>query len=217
VASFASYRFWMTQATLDDWQTHDKFSSELYQGTFVYGNTRVIYNAASHYAGSPAHSKLYDSPMGTNCDYQLILPPDDALLDETSLRVQEPGLMGADRTCQNESLSYWLIAQLGVPALNRRPVNVFINGQRRGLIYEDTQRQNRGFTEQWYPNAIEDENDLYRIGYWYEFGNDPLSHRNDTAPSLLPWTTTGGVLKTAVYRQMFNKRGSRLHKSLQPR
>ncbi len=206
IASFASYRFWMTQATLDDWQTHDKFSSEVYKGTFVYGNSRVIYNAGSHYAGSPAHAKLYDSPLGTNCDYQLLLPADDALLDETSLRIQEPGLFGADRTCQNESLGYWIVGQMGVPALNRRPINMFVNGQRRGIIYEDTQRQNRSFNQQWYPNADENENDLYRIGYWYEFGNDPFTHRNDTTPSLRPFTTAGGVKKLAIYRQTFNKR-----------
>src|SRR6185295_17642976 len=81
-----------------------------------------------------------------------------------------------------------------------------INGLRRGIIYEDTQRQNSSFDQQWYPNADSDLSDLYRIGYWYEFGDDPITHRNDTVPSLLPFTTTGGAKKLARYRQTFNKR-----------
>lgn len=206
ISSFVSYRFWMTQATLNDWLTHEKFSSEDYQGTFVYGNFRAIYNAGSHYAGSPAHAKLFDSPVGTNCDYQLHLPADDALLDETSLRIQEPGLFGVDKTCQNESFGYWLINQMGVPGLNRRPICMFVNGVRRGIIYEDTQRQNSGWDEEWYSNADSELSDLYRVGYGYEFGDDVLAHRNDTLPSLQPFTTTGGVKKLARYRGTFNKR-----------
>ncbi len=206
IASFASYRFWMTKNTLDEWTVADKISSEFFKGTFVYGNYRIIYNAGSHYAGSPAHSKLYDSPMGTNCDYQLQLPADDALLNETSLRIQEPGLFGADRTCQNESTGYWLISQMGIPSLNRRPITMFVNGLRRGLIYEDTQRQNAGFLEEWYPDADADLSDLYRIGYWYEFGDDPLAQRSNNEPTLLPLLTTGGVKKLARYRQTFGKR-----------
>jgi hypothetical protein len=206
VASFASYRFWMTKSTLDDWTVADKISSEFFKGTFIYGNYRIIYNAGSHYAGSPAHSKLYDSPVGTNCDYQLQLPADNALLNETSLRIQEPGLFGADRTCQNESTGYWLVGQMGLPALNRRPITMFVNGRRRGLIYEDTQRQNAGFLEQWYPDADADLSDLYRIGYWYEFGDDPLAQRSNNEPTLMPLLTTGGVKKLARYRQTFGKR-----------
>ena len=205
VASFASYRFWMTDQTLSDWITAEKVSSEIFKGTFIYGNSRIIYDAGSHYAGSPAHAKLYDSPLGTNCDYQLILKSDDAVLDETSLRIQEPGLFGADRTCQNESLGYWMINQMGIPSLNRRPINVFINGLRRGLIYEDTQRQNSGFLSQWFPDAESDLSDLYRIGYWYEYGDD-LANRSNNEPTLQDLTTTGGVKKLARYRQTFGKR-----------
>jgi len=205
VASFASYRFWMTDQTLTDWITAEKVSSEVFKGTFIYGNSRIIYDAGSHYAGSPAHSKLYNSPMGTNCDYQLLLKSDDALLSETSLRIQEPGLFGADRTCQNESLGYWIINQMNIPSLNRRPIHVFINGLRRGLIYEDTQRQNASFNEQWFPDADADLSDLYRIGYWYEYGDD-LANRSNNEPTLQDLTTTGGVKKLARYRQTFGKR-----------
>ncbi|HWN96001.1 MAG TPA: lamin tail domain-containing protein, partial [Methylomirabilota bacterium] len=205
LTTFGTYRFWMTQATLNDWVTQPKLSSDRFPGTFVYGNFRPIYNAASHYAGSPAHTKLYDTPMGTNCDYQLLFPADDQLLNSDSVRLQEPGLVGADRTGQAEQFGYWLINQLGQPALNRRSVNMFMNGLRRGLIYEDTQRQNADWSEQWFPNSIRDLDDLYRIGFWYEFSNDTLS-RSDQPPSLLPFITTGGAKKLARYRQTFQKR-----------
>ena len=201
--SYGSYRFWMTQATENKWVTNEKYSNEPYDGTVVYNNFRVIYNAASHYAGSPAHSKLYDSPTGTNCDYQILVPADDLLLDENSLRIQQPGLFGSDDTGQNEQIAFWMVGQFDVPTLHRRPVHMFVNGKKRFLIYEDTQRPSASFDQQWYPDS--DVGDLFKIAYWYEYSNDTTSHGN-TSPSLVPFTTTGGEKKLARYRQNFPKR-----------
>lgn len=205
-AAYGTYRFWLRQSTHNNWLLREKLSNEPYEGTFVYGDFRVIYDAASHYAGSPAHTDLYDGPMGTNCDYQLLFPDDDALLDATSVRVQQPGLVGADNTGQAEQTGYWIISQFGVPTLNRRPINMYVNGLRRGTIYEDTQRQNADFDEQWYPDH--EPGDLHKVAYWYEYSDDTLSHQN-TRPTLLPFTTTNGAIKTARYRQNFPKRALR--------
>jgi len=205
-SAYGTYRFWLTAATLNAWSTREKFSNEPYEGTFVYGDFRIIYNAASHYAGSPAHTKLYDTPIGTNCDYQLTVPADDQMLNETSMRVQQPGLSGRDDTGQNEQIGYWIGNQLNIPFLHRRAVHMFINGVRRGMIYEDTQRPTSSFDEQWYPNAV--GSDLYKVGYWYEFGDDTTKHDN-FGPSLVPFLTTNGatvVKKLARYRQTFYKR-----------
>ncbi|MEY2410291.1 MAG: hypothetical protein QOF48_2961, partial [Verrucomicrobiota bacterium] len=201
--SYGSYRFWMTQQTLNNWLQHEKYSNEPYEGTVVYNNFRVIYNAASHFAGSPAHTKLYDSPMGTNCDYQILVPGDDLLLAENSLRIQQPGLFGSDDTGQNEQIAFWMVGQFGVPTLHRRSVHMFVNGARRFLIYEDTQRPSGGFDAEWYPDSK--AGDLYKVAYWYEYSDDTTSHGN-TSPTLLPMTTVGGAKKLARYRQNFPKR-----------
>ncbi len=203
LATYGTYRFWLTQASLNNWLAQEKFSNDIFAGTFVYGNFRTIYNAGSHYAGSPAHTKLYDSPIGTNCDYQILLPSDDRLMDADSIRVQQPGLWGKDATGLDEQIGFWLVDQLGIPALHRRAVNMFINGLRRGIIYEDTQRPNKDFDAQWYPDSSRGR--LYKVAYWYEYSDDTTHHGN-TLPSLLPFTTTGGVKKLARYRQTFPKR-----------
>ena len=114
--------------------------------------------------------------------------------------------MGTDATGQSEQTGFWIISQFGVPTLNRRPVNVFINGLRRGLIYEDTQRQNADFDEQWYPDHP--PGDLHKVSYWYEYTDDTLQHDN-VRPSLVPFLTTNGVKKLARYRQNFPKRALR--------
>lgn len=205
LSSYGTYRFWMTQNTLNSWIAQYRNANEAFPGTFVYGNFRPIYGAGSHYAGSPAHNKLYDTPVGTNCDYQFRVPADDTLLNAVSLRVQQPGLFGSDFTGQNEQNAYWMINQMGLPFLNRRSVNVYVNGFKRGRIYEDTQRPNGDFDEQWYPNGS--PGDLYKIGFWQEFSDD-TEHRDTVDPSLQVFTTTGGVKKLARYRQTFAKRSS---------
>ena len=203
LGSYGSYRLWITAQTLNNWIQHEKYSNEPYDSTVVYNNYRIIYNAASHFAGSPAHTKLYDSPIGTNCDYQIVVPGDDLLLAENSLRIQQPGLFGLDDTGQNEQIAFWMVGQFDVPTLHRRSVNMFVNGYRRGIIYEDTQRPSGSFDSEWYPDS--DVGDLYKVAYWYEYSNDTTSHGN-TSPTLTPITTTGGVKKLARYRQNFPKR-----------
>ena len=42
-----TYHFWITQATNQRWSTREKNSNEPLDATFVYGNSRVIYNAGA--------------------------------------------------------------------------------------------------------------------------------------------------------------------------
>ncbi len=206
-SGYGTYRFWLTQASIDAWTTREKLSNEDFPGTFVYGNFRVIYNAGSHFAASPFHADQFDSPIGTNCDYQIDLPPDDTLLNANAMRLQMPGNAGRDPTCQGEQTAFWIAEQLGLPSLHRRSVNLFVNGLRRGIIYEDTQRPNADYDEEWFPN--DDNGDLYKIGYWFEF-DDLAANQSSIAPaSLAPFTTTDHgqvVKKLARYRQTFYKR-----------
>ena len=92
-----------------------------------------------------------------------------------------------------------------MPFLNRRPVNMFVNGLRRGLIYEDTQRQNSDFRRAMVSRCDWTGRSL-SIGYWYEFGDDHVAPWQYACRAWLPFTTTGGVKKLARYRQTFYKR-----------
>ena len=202
--AFGAYRFWLTKTNFDAWVAREKLSNEPIEGTFVYNNCRVIYNAGNQYAGSPYHSPNYNSPLGNNCDYYLTLPPDDAFLNATEFTLQMPGNGGGDSTCQGEQTAYWIADQLGAPFLYRRLVNVYLNGTRRGILFEDTQQPNRDFAEQWWPDAA-DGGDLYKVMIWFEM-TDTISAFTSVGASLQNFLTTGGAKKLARYRQNFGKR-----------
>ena len=54
-SSFGTYRMWFTEATVNDWINRPIMSNEPEEGTFVYGNWRVVHNFGCRYAGSPWH------------------------------------------------------------------------------------------------------------------------------------------------------------------
>ena len=94
--AYGSYRFWLPNASYNQWLANPKLSNEGNPGTFVYGNSRVIYNATDRYGGSPFHAPLLDKPDGTNCDYYIELPSDDTFLNSTAFTLQMPGNFGRD-------------------------------------------------------------------------------------------------------------------------
>jgi hypothetical protein len=65
--SFGIYRLWMKQRNISTWSTREKLSNEALDGTFVYGNERVIYNAGGRYRGSPWIRPSYTTPTGGRC------------------------------------------------------------------------------------------------------------------------------------------------------
>lgn len=201
--AFGSYRFWLTKANFDRWVAREKLSNEPIEGTFIYGNWRIIYNAGDQYAGSPYHSPSFNSPTGNFCDYYVTLPADDSLMNAQEFTLQQPGNGGGDAACQTEQTSYWIADQLNIPFLYRRSVNVYVNGVARGRIYEDTQQPNGDFNAQWFPD--DPGVDLYKIMIWFEF-DDAASGFASVGATLNPVTTTGGVKKLARYRQNFGKR-----------
>jgi len=200
--AFGTYRFWVTQTNFDYWRTREKLSNEPVDGTFVYGNCRAIYNAGAQYAGSPYHSPNYNSPTGNNCDYYITLPPDDTMMTATEFTLQQPGNGGGDTTVVREQTAFWMAWKMGLPFNYRRNVNLYINGVRRGIIFEDTQQPNGDFLDQWYPD---NGGDLYKVMIWFET-DDAASAFTGAGASLALFTTTGGVKKLARYRQNWGKR-----------
>lgn len=194
------YRLWISQATLDRWVKRERLSNEPLDCTFVYGNTRVIYNMGGYYSGSPWHAPGYTSPVTGTCDYGLTFPPDDPFLGETSIALLQPGNGGGDTTGQQEQAAYWMAWQLGVPISYRRYVNLYVNGTRRGIVFEDVQRPNANYEAEWYPGGP--NGDLHKVVFWYEF-NDAASAFNNPVGASLAVFTSGGVKKLARYRWNF--------------
>jgi hypothetical protein len=203
--SLGAYRLWMTQATRDRWTVREKNSNAPLDITFVYGGVRAIYNASAKYSGSWAHTGGYSGPSGAPCDYTLDFPGDDRLLGETSAVLALPGTLGDDATLQREQLSWWIARKLRMPALHRRFVRVFVNGQQRQQVLEDTQQPAGAFLAEWYPN--DDGGRLHKSQDWVEFQDNGMSALGDVRATLGNFTTTGGVKKTGRYRWLWAPRG----------
>ena len=169
---FGTYRLWMNQQTLNTWASRPAASSDPLDVTFVYNDSRVIYNVGATFAGSKFASYFLDSPVGKPCDYDLTFPADDALLGDTEVRLSTPGVVVPisgitnDYTLQSEQAAFWLAEQMGLPFLHRRYTALFVNGVRRGQLMEDAQKPNRDYVEEWFPDASEGE--LYKLQFHVE-------------------------------------------------
>lgn len=214
--SFGVYHLWLTQANVTRWSNLPNLSNESMDGTFVNGN-RVIYNMQGRFAGSPFH-QVFDAPNGSLCHYSWTFPKDDMFLGATAFnKIHQPGNgPGEDASLQREQLANLCLRSLGVPWLYKRLVAVYVNGNRRGTLMEDTQVPNNDFVEEYFPD---DSNGyLYKMQPWYEFApfpagtfiqqSCPLSPCHSSWCNLMPYTTTGGAKKTARYRYMFLVRGT---------
>lgn len=194
--ALGNYRMWLTKTNVDRWTRREKLSNDPLDSTFVYGNFRAIYNAGSQYSGSPYHAPSYNGPTGNSCDYVCVLPADDALLGEQELNLLQPGNGGGDVTAQQEKHAYWIAEQLGLPFCHRRPVVVFVNGTRRGQVYDDAQQPTRDYVRQWFPD--DGDGELRKIQLWFEFDNAGASF--EAVGANLAVYNSGGGKKKARYR-----------------
>lgn len=198
--SFGTYRIWMTDATKRAWTTRLKLDNSDLDVTFVAGNTRVIYNAGAHYTGSPFVSTGFSGPTGALCGYVVAFPPDDGFLGAGDMKLDWPV---RDGTLQLEQVAYWMAEQLRIPTSHRRFVNLFVNGVKRGSIYEDSQQPNSDLVAQYF--SADTAGDLYKIDDWFEFDNGASGFANRDA-TLEDFPTTDGVKKLARYRWNWRKR-----------
>jgi hypothetical protein len=204
--NFGTYRFWITKATRDLWSSREPSSNDPLDATFVYGNHRVIYNMGTYYSGSPFHWTGYDSPVGRNCNYVLCFPADDPLLGTADYVLNMPANMGSDSSAQREQTFFWMVRQVGRAYAHRRFVHLFVNGLRRGTVYEDAQQPSREYIKQWYPNDAEGE--LYKIEDWFEYHDNNRSFVNTDA-TLDDFRSADGTRKQARYRWNWRKRALR--------
>ena len=162
-----TYRLWVTEQNVNRWNTREKQSNHPLDLTFVYGDVRVCYNAATLYSGSPWHTPGYSGPLGGSCDYELNLAKDDQVLGTDDFVLATIGNLNSEGSLQAEQAAFWILRKLGAPYLNRRHVRVFFNGQQRGNVYEDAQQPSRELVSQYFPD--DDAGSLHKIEDWFEF------------------------------------------------
>ncbi|MEO8429696.1 MAG: CotH kinase family protein, partial [Verrucomicrobiota bacterium] len=208
-SSFGTYRQWFTQSAVNNWINRPVLSNERVNGTFVYGNFRAIYNFSSRYAGSPYHQG-FNSPLG-NCHYSIEMPSDDLVLGtENFNKVHAPGNGPFDdNTSQREQTAYWLARKLDLPWNYRRYVSMYVNGNRRGQVMEDSQTPGSDVVEQYFPDDA--DGDLYKLQPWFEFDDGSTGNTGFDNKS---WITLNnyvseGVKKLPRYRWNFLKRAAR--------
>lgn len=205
VSSFGVYHLWITQTNISHWINQADLGNEYTDCTFV-NNNRVIYNMGGRFSTSPAHQS-FNSPVGNLCTYEWEFNDDDKFLGATSYhKVHVPGNGGLnDSTLQREQTSYTFMRALGLPWLFRRDVVLYVNGNRRGPMMEDTQLPDSDMVKEYFPN--DNDGYLYKFDQWYEFSAKPsgvsIGYAKVSTHTLLPYTTTGGVKKTTRYRPMY--------------
>ncbi|PYJ87928.1 MAG: hypothetical protein DME22_00005, partial [Verrucomicrobia bacterium] len=197
-SSFGAYHLWLTQTVIDRWRNLPNMSNEPHDGTWVCGN-RVIYNMTSRYAGSPYHQQ-FNSPVGNYCHYHCDMPEDDKFLGTTSFnKIHAPGNGPFDdNTIQREQTCYWMVRQLGLPWNYRRFVAMYVNGNRRGTLMEDSQVPNGDVIDEYF--STDTNGQLYKLQPWFEFDVNGQGFNNKSWCTLNNYTTTGGAKKLASYR-----------------
>lgn len=198
-----TYRMWMTAATIARWESREIMSNEGLDVTFVLGTNRVVYNAAARYSGSSYTAGIYNSPVGNLCGYDIAIPDDDRVLGGTRVLLDWPI---RDATFLREQLMFWFLERLGLPNMHRRHVHLYVNGLRRGSVYEDIQQPGADTIAEFFPG--DEEGSLWKTDCWNEF--DAVGNRLD--PCLLNTLESflsGGVRKVARYRWNWRPRAVR--------
>ena len=208
---FATYRIWLTSANVSTWTNRDKFGNEPLDVTFIYNNTRAVYGGGAWYAGSEASTPGFNGPLGTTLTgYNLIVPPDDLVLNEDHFTLDFPV---RDATDQREVLMMWMGEQLGLPNLYRRYVHLFVNGQRRGTIYDDVQQPDQDLLDEFFSN--DSGGDLYKTNNWNE-SPDVANSVTGAEVNILRHYLSGGQPKLARYRWIWRPRASSTANNFQP-
>jgi hypothetical protein len=206
--SFGAYHLWITQTNGTRWANLSDLSNEGNDCTFV-NDTRVIYNMQGRFAGSPYH-QAFNTPTGNLCHYKWEFNDDDMFLGAKDFnKIHQPGNgPGDDASIQREQLANTFLRALGVPWLYKRYVAVYVNGNRRDTLMEDTQVPSSDVVKEHFPN--DPDGFLYKMQPWFEMAPFPsgatMAFNNNAWCNLLPYTTTGGVKKSARYRYNFEIR-----------
>ncbi|MCI0744262.1 MAG: lamin tail domain-containing protein, partial [Verrucomicrobia subdivision 3 bacterium] len=201
--SFGAYRIWLSQNTINQWNARAKNSNRPLDATFAHGNNRVMYNVHTLYSGSPWIAPGYSGPLGGLCGYVLRFHDDDLFLGDDDFVLDWPI---RDNSRQAEQAAYWIGKEIGAIHLYRRFIHLYINGNRRGNIYEDTQQPGSEMIEQFFPD--DDDGTLHKIEDWFEFDDTGDAKLGNVDATLGNFVTSGGMKKTARYRWCWRPRAA---------
>ena len=192
--SYSHHHVFITQNWAQLWATWGGVSHESYDGTWVDGGGRIVYDWKGRYAGSPYHQYL-GSPVGTIGGMHWDMPDDDQVFGTASFDKQHVPGNGAldDDTLQREQASFWMAHKIGLPRQNRRFYVYYVNGTRHGPLMEDAQVPGTDMIKEYWPN---DNNGwLYKNHGWFEGDVVEQSdgYMNFNMPS---WCTLGAYTTT---------------------
>jgi hypothetical protein len=218
---FATYHLWVTAANSNRWHTRDTQNNTSMDGTFVYNNARVIYNALPLFSGSPWHrTNATSGPAGTNrVDYEMNFPDDEPLVGATDFVLNNPGnpdrLTISDLSAVAEQTVYKIFEGLGMVNNHRRYIHFFVNGSQRStcyerpghFIFEDSQQPNGDMINQWFPDDAGGL--LFKVEDWFEFNDNgfDITAFNDADLARVTTMIEGQpVFLPGPYRYKFRKR-----------
>lgn len=211
IGSFSHHHVFITQNWAQRWAQGGGVSHEVYDGTWVDGGGRIVYNWMGRYAGSPYHQYL-GSPVTTIGGMHWLMPDDDQVFGTASFNKQHVPGNGPldDNTLQREQACYWIARQIGLHFQNRRYYFYFVNGVRHAPLMEDSQVPDAQMLKEIWPN--DNNGMLYKNHSWFEGDVAPQSNAYMNFNNL-SWcylgrytTTINGVpnqYKAARYRWMW--------------
>ncbi|MBI1841210.1 MAG: lamin tail domain-containing protein, partial [Verrucomicrobia bacterium] len=186
VGSFGHYHLWSTAATEAARGGSTSLNNMYRDGTLVYGNGRIIYDAGFRDKGSPYHSG--------QGDFALTVANDDLLLGVNDRVFGATGNGGAESTELKGRIANWFCGQLGIPFLHAHYILLYRNGSPHAPVTEDNEQPSNYFAGSWFPSGIAGE--LYKIAVWFE--DDSTS--GAIGATMEQFKTVGGGYDLARYR-----------------
>lgn len=216
--SFATYHLWVTAANSNRWHHRDTMNNAPIDGTFIYNDSRIVYNALPLFSGSPWHrAQMTNGPAGANrVDYEMNFPEDDSLLGSTDFILNNPGNPNlttvSDLSAIAEHTVFKIFEEMRLPHNRRRYIHWFVNGSQRStteqrpgnFIFEDVQQPNGDMVDQFFGGG-----QLFKVDDWFEFEPNGFDiHANNDADLVRRPVMIDGVstLLPGPYRFMFRKR-----------
>ena len=201
---FATYRVWMSEDVVNTFRSRPNLSNELLDCTFVYNDTEVFYNCRIRHRGSPfLRSGSGRSPYpGDRHGFRIDFNPDQAFGDRQEINLD--GGEGGGRGPLQERASYWFYKHMGLQHSRQEYVRLIMNGRAASNAYEDVQKIDGDYVEQWFPGDTDGY--IHKIDDYFEYSSNSTGHRN--LDEGLKYDSRHPLLKE-TYRWGFEKRSHR--------
>lgn len=202
--AFGAYTMWITNSTLSAWNSRLTKSNEAFPITLLHNGSRILYGTGAHFAAFAEPGAV--NPTNAITGYEIDLPLGERLFGEDNVTLDWPV---RDVTNQREQLMHWMLEQMNLPTLHRRDVHLVVNGVRRNSatvpIYHEAHQPGGAHLASNFPS--DPDGTLIKTSRWDET-SDTNTVLAGQLNSLLPFTTTGGVYKTARYRWSWRPRAT---------